>query len=246
MQIDPRIIRILSIIVIIIVTFIIIKWLSNLLKKTGQKFELDPTFVQVLQQIIQYSLIVLAITIILDMLGINITGLVLSLGILGVVVGFAARDTIANYISGMFILADKSFRVGDTIEISGKTGKVIKMGFRVTTLITPQNKTIKIPNSLFSKNLHVNYTTQDKRRIDLTIYIPYNLDLPKVISSLEKSASKYKWALETPKPNILIKALLDTGIKASLNVWTLETDKVAQHKSELAEDIKKFLVEDNA
>ena len=98
---------------------------------------MEPTLIQVINEIIKYSVLAVAITVVVKEVGWDISGIIVSLGIVGVAVGFAARDTLSNFISGMFILADKSFKIGDIIEISGKSGTVMKLGFRVTT-IKPQ------------------------------------------------------------------------------------------------------------
>ena len=134
----------------------------------------------------QYSVITIAVIIILDFLGINITGLVLSLGILGIAVGFAARDILSNFISGLFVLGTKSFKVGDFIEVSGQTGTVTKMGFRITNMVTIDNKAITIPNSIFSTDPFINFTALDKRMVVLKINIPYELNLENILKSWKK------------------------------------------------------------
>ena len=191
---------------------------------------------------VKYSIIAVTITVVLKELGWDVSAIVLSLGIVGVAVGFAARDTIANFISGMFILADKSFKVGDIVEMTGQSGKVTKLGLRVTTIKTEENKIITIPNSTFSKNIYVNYTTLETRRLGLDVNIPYEMDLEETVNSLVKVASECSWALGEPKPNVLIKEMTDTGIKASLNVWVSDPWKVATYRSQLALKVKDLLV----
>lgn len=245
MAINPQLMNLIIITLTLICAFVIIKVLGHFIKKTGRRLDLDITIVQVLQEILKYSVIVLAVVIILNELGVNISGLILSLGILGVAVGFAARDTLSNYISGLFVIGEKSFKVGDTIEINNKIGKVIRMGFRVTTLVTPDNKTIIVPNSLFSKNSYLNYTALDLRRIDLDLNIPYELDLEVAMENSIKIAKSLTWVLKEPEPNFLVKELSDTGVKATLNVWIDDPWKVIEYRSVLAKEIKIVLESDN-
>ena len=228
--------------VTIIASLLIIKWISYFLKRTGKRWDIDLTVIQVLQDIFKYSIYVIAISIILKELGIDITAIAVSLGIVGVAVGFAARDIIANFISGMFILADKSFKVADTIEISNQKGKVTKVGFRTTTITTPNNSVITIPNSSFSKTPYVNYTYMDRRRVDLKVNIPYEFDLEEFTSQIEKLVHSFDWVMEDPKPNILIIELSDVGVKAKITAWTEDPWKVAQYRSLMAEEVKKILV----
>lgn len=226
---------------ILLVAYIVIRIINHFIKKAGETFDLDVTVIQVLQELVRYSIIVIIVILILNFFGVNITGLVLSLGILGIAVGFAARDTLSNFISGLFVLGTKSFKVGDFIEISDKMGTVTKMGFRVTTVVTVDNKLITIPNSLFSTDPFVNYMGMDKRRVELDINIPYELDLEKVIRSMELEASQLSWALSDPKPQILVKELGDLGVKVTLNVWANNTGNVVTQRSELALKIREFL-----
>ncbi|MDD1774614.1 MAG: mechanosensitive ion channel family protein, partial [Methanobacterium sp.] len=108
--IDPLVIDVIGISIILIMAFIVIEIINYLLKSTGQRFELETTVIQVLQEIFKYTVIVIALVMILNELGINVTALIFSLGIVGVAVGFAARDTLSNFISGLFILGHKSFK----------------------------------------------------------------------------------------------------------------------------------------
>ena len=213
--------------IILIAAFIIIKWTSIFVKNTGKKFELDITLVQVINEIIKYTVIALAFTIILNEIGINITAIAVSLGIVGIAVGFAARDTISNFISGLFVLGDKSFKVGDIIETSDQKGKVFQMGFRVTKLITPENNIITIPNSNFSKNVHINHTSLDEKRIELDVTIPYDVTLQDVTDKFLNITSEFKWTLNEPKADVIIKELSDSGIKTTLRVWVDDPWKVS-------------------
>lgn len=246
MAIDPLLENALTIVVTLIAAFFVIKLVDFFLNKVGKRFDFEATAIQVFKEIVKYSVIVIAVVVILNELGVNITGLVLSLGILGIAVGFAARDTLSNFISGLFILGDKSFKVGDIIEVSNQIGTVTKMGFRVTKLITIDNKVVTIPNSNFSTDLYINYTALDKRRVVLPVTIPYELDLEEVIESLVKNASDLSWVLNEPQPNVSISEFSDLGIKASLNVWTSEPSKVLTYRSSLAREIKKIMVHYNA
>lgn len=239
---DPLYFNLIKIAIILICSFIIIKWAMYIVRKTGDRLNLEATLIQVFNEIIKYSVIAVAITVVLKEIGWDISAIIVSLGIVGVAVGFAARDTLSNFISGMFILADKSFKLGDIIEISGKTGTVMKLGFRVTTIKTVDNKRIIIPNSNFSKNIYLNYTAEEKRRVELDVNIPYEMELDETVASLVDAASKCKWAQGDPKPNVLIKEMGDTGIRASLNVWANDPWKVATYRSQLAMEVKGLLV----
>ena len=182
---NPLLKDIISTIIILIASLLIIKWTSIFINNTGKKFESDQTLIQVINEIIKYTVYALAVTLILNEIGINITAIALSLGIVGIAVGFAARDTISNFISGLFVLGDKSFKVGDIIEISDQKGKVLVMGFRVTKLVTPDNNIITIPNSNFSNKVFINHTPLEEKRVDLEVKIPYNVKVEEISQSFD-------------------------------------------------------------
>lgn len=239
---NPLLNEIIVTIIILIASLLIIKWTSIFINKTGKKFEFNPTLIQVINEIIKYTVYAFAITLILSEIGINITAIALSLGIVGIVVGFAARDTISNFISGLFVLGDKSFKVGDIIEISDQKGKVLILGFRVTKLITPDNNIITIPNSNFSKNVFTNHTSLEEKRVDLEVNIPYDVTVEEISQNFEELIAGFKWALDEPKANVIINELTDTGIKATLSVWVEDPWKVAEYRSLIANKIGPLLV----
>jgi len=239
---DPLLKDIIVTIIILIASLLIIKWTSIFINNTGKKFEFDATLIQVINELIKYTVYAFAVTIILNEIGIDITAIAVSLGIVGVAVGFAARDTISNFISGLFVLGDKSFKVGDIIEISNQKGKVLIMGFRVTKLVTPDNNIITIPNSNFSKNVHINHTPLEEKRVDLDVNIPYSVKVEDISKSFEELTSGFKWALDEPKANVIINELSDTGIKATLSVWVDDPWKVAEYRSIIAKKIGPLLV----
>ena len=228
-------------IIILIASFLIIKWASMFINNTGKKFESDQTLIQVINELIKYTVYAFAVTLILNEIGINITAIAVSLGIVGIAVGFAARDTISNFIAGLFVLGDKSFKVGDIIEISNQKGKVMIMGFRVTKLVTPDNNIITIPNSNFSKKVHINHTPLEEKRVDLDVTIPYSVDIEDITKSFDELTSGFKWALDEPKANVNINELSDIGIKATLSVWVDDPWKVADYRSIIAKKIGPLL-----
>lgn len=234
-------------IIIIAVTLLgaslIYKWTTYFLKKLKDKWDIDLTLVQALHEIIKYSIYGLALIIILKELGFDLTAIALSLGIFGIAIDFGARDTISNFISGIFILADKSVKVGDVIEINSQKGKVVKLGFRITTLLTYDKKLIKVPNSIFSSSPYINYTASKIRRVDLNITIPYELELENVIKTLEDTALTCEDVLKKPRPKVIVKELSDMGVKLKLCTWINNPWRVTGSRSDLAIKVNKVLTD---
>ena len=231
--------------VTLIAAFLIVKWTSRFLKNTQVKWDLDITMIQVLTEIVKYTIYFIAAAVILGIFGISLTAIAVSLGVVSIVVGFAARDTLSNFIAGMFIFLDKSFRVGDIVEVSNQKGKVVKMGFRLTTILTHDKKIITIPNALFSTNPYINHTASDTRRVDLNIIIPYTLNLEETSKSLEDMATGCDWVLKKPKPKVIIRELVDVGVKSTLCVWINDPWRVTEYRSSLGKEVKKLIRDKN-
>ncbi|MGB9978472.1 mechanosensitive ion channel family protein [Methanobacterium sp.] len=231
----------IAIIITLVATFLIVRLISRFLKNTQTKWDLDVTMIQVSNEIVKYTIYLIAAAVILGILGINLTAIAVSLGVVSIVVGFAARDTLSNFIAGMFIFLDKSFRVGDIVEVSNQKGKVVKMGFRLTTILTYDKKIITIPNALFSTNPYINHTASDTRRVDLDINIPYTMNLEETSKSLEDMAAARDWVLKKPKPKVIVRELVDVGVKLTLCVWINDPWQVTEYRSALAKEAKKLL-----
>ena len=227
--------------VTLIAAFLIVRLTSRFLNNTQVKWDLDVTMIQVLNEIVKYTIYLIAAAVILGLFGINLTAIAVSLGVVSIVVGFAARDTLSNFIAGMFIFLDKSFRVGDIVEVSKQKGKVVKMGFRLTTILTYDEKIITIPNALFSTNPFINHTASDTRRVDLNIVIPYTMNLEEASKSLVDMVAGCDWVLKKPKPKVIVRELADVGVRLVLCVWVNDPWRVTEYRSALGKAAKALL-----
>lgn len=231
---------IFSILLIVLGTVAAIKFCFYFINELKKNKKLSLTSENILKNIIKIIFISIGITLILNEIGIDITALAVSLGIIGVSLGFAAKDLISNFLGGLFILFDDSMKVGDTIAISDANGEVLQIGLRTTTLITVDNKIIKVPNMLFFTETYVNYTKWDNRRIDLYVTLPYTIDLEKFRERFLEEAKIFNWSLKNKKPQMNIDSLGDMGIKVIISVWTEDTANMVKYKTELAKEIKKI------
>ncbi|MDR3063399.1 MAG: mechanosensitive ion channel family protein, partial [Methanobrevibacter sp.] len=114
---------IISLLIIIIATFIISKILTIIINKLKRN-KRDMTLVYLIIDLIHYIVYIIAILLIFEVFGIDLTSIFVSIGIVGISVGFAAKDIISNFMSGIFLISDKSVKVGDTLEVSGIKGKI--------------------------------------------------------------------------------------------------------------------------
>ena len=155
----------------------------------------------------------------LSTLGMNVTTLVAALGTAGVAIGLALKDSLSNFASGVLILFNHTFKVGDFIEIDGQKGTVRRIELMFTTLATADNKRLVIPNSVITNDMIVNYTAKSIRRQDLTVGVAYGSDIltvKKAITAALKACKDVNWDKE---PVIGIASFDDSAITFDIKVW---------------------------
>jgi len=174
------------------------------------------------ERALRFVLILIGLTIVLDRLGVNINALVTALGIGGLALSLAAQDTIANMISGIIILLDAPFRVGDRIEIQGLDtwGDVVDIGLRTTRIRTLDNRMVIVPNSNISKNQVVNYTFPDPRyRTQTEIGVAYGSDLRQVREVITESLRDIQGVIQDKPVDILFLEFGDSAINLRVRWW---------------------------
>jgi small-conductance mechanosensitive channel len=167
-------------------------------------------------------LIVICAYAVLVIWGINPVGLLASAGIVGIAVGFAAKDTLANLFSGVFILADRPYKLGDYINLaSGERGKVTHIGIRSTRLITRDDIEVTIPNGVIGNQKVVNENggPGHSMRIRLDLQCAYEADLDFVEKVLMGLADKHKNIKQHPSPSVRFRGFGDSGINLQLMGW---------------------------
>ena len=154
--------------------------------------------------------------------GINATAWVASAGIIGIVVGFAARDTLANLISGVSIVADAPYKIGDYIVLdTGERGLVVSLGIRSTRLLTRDDVEVSIPNSIIGAAKIVNESGGPwvRHRVRLPIGVAYDSDMDKVMEVLEDIANHGENVSDEPPPRVRIRGFGNSAIDLELLFW---------------------------
>jgi len=174
--------------------------------------------------IISSKIILLLISsyVVLVIWGINPVGLLASAGIVGIAVGFAAKDTLSNLFSGVFILVDRPYKLGDMVNLSsGERGQVTHIGIRSTRIMTRDDIEITIPNGVIGNQKVINESggSHQKMRIRIPIQCAYECDLDRVIDVMMSIADQNDDLCKFPSPNVRIKAFADNGINLQLRGW---------------------------
>jgi MscS family membrane protein len=155
------------------------EWYRDSLQKQGRLGEIEP-ILTLFVRVGRVVAAVIALTILLSHFGINVTAFAAALGLGGLAISLAARDTIADAIAGFIILVDRPFRIGDRVEIQGvgTWGDVVDIGLRTTRIRTRDNRMVIVPNSTIGTNQVINYSYPDPRyRIETHVGIAYGSDI---------------------------------------------------------------------
>jgi MscS family membrane protein len=149
------------------------------------------------------------------------TGWLASAGIIGIAVGFAAKDTLANLFAGVFILADAPYKVGDYIELDGQRGQVIKIGLRSTRILTRDDIEITIPNSTIAAGKIVNESggPSIKHRLRIPIGVAYGSDVDQVRAVLQKVADSNEYVCRNPEPRVRFRKFGDSSLDFEILAW---------------------------
>ncbi|MCW8890553.1 MAG: mechanosensitive ion channel family protein [Sedimenticola sp.] len=170
-------------------------------------------------------------------LGFNLGVLVGAAGIVSVAVGFASQTSASNLISGLFLLAEKPFQIGDVIKVGDTTGEVLTIDLLSVKLRTYDNLYVRIPNESLIKSQVTTLTRFPIRRIDLPIGIAYKEDISRVRDILNEVADKNRLCLEEPKPVFIFKGYGESSLDIQFSVW-VKRENLLELRNSIYEEIK--------
>jgi len=180
---------------------------------------------------ILYAGIAFLVVITLIELGVNLTPILGAAGIVGLAVGIASQASLSNIISGLFLVSEKPFEIGDVIRSGDKIGIVQSIDLLSVKIRTFDNLYIRIPNEKIANADLVNITRFPIRRLDFDVSVAYKEDLARVAAILQEVAKADPNCLDEPAPLVLFKNFGDSGIELLFAVWFVKTDYLAVKNS---------------
>ena len=208
--------KVIGAIIFLIIGLWIIKRIVKGSTKLMHKRSLDASLIPFLGTLLDIILKVMLIISVAGVLGIQTTSFVAVLGAAGLAVGLALQGTLANFAGGVLILIFKPYRVGDLIEAQGELGSVKEIQIFVTILLTPENKTVIIPNGAISNGNITNYTREGMIRVDTTFGISYDSDIKKSKDILMKVMTDHPKVLADPAPFVGVAELADSSVNLAV------------------------------
>lgn len=193
-----------------------------------------------LSKLSYYGMLFASLAAALSQMGVDVNVIVGAAGVLTVAVGFAAQTSASNLISGLFLMAEKPFVVGDVIAVGDTRGVVMSIDLLSTKIRTFNNLMVRIPNESLVKSSIANYSFFPLRRLDLNFNVMHNSDVAAVERSMRSAAKLHPLCLEDPQPVFVINGFGDFAIQVQLQVWTL-AENLVPLQNDLYRDIKSAL-----
>lgn len=214
-------------------------WLTNIASKfvesrITRSGDLTPSIQVLLVKMIRLALMVFAVAAVLSAVGINLSALAIFSGAAGVGIGFGLQKIVANFISGIILLADKSVKPGDLVTIGDSTGRINEMKTRYISVAAGDGREILIPNEDLVTQKVVNWTYTDKNTlVKVSFGTNYDAD-PRLVCKLAiEIAAAAPRALKSKPPNCILVEFAEHGMKFSMTFWIADPDGLDNVKSEV-------------
>ena len=215
---------ILKVLFTIVVCLIAIRVVTTILGRVMAKSHLERTLSNFVQSILRVVLYFVAILIVLSTLGVDVTSLVALLSVAGLAVSLALQNTLSNLAGGIQLLVTKPFVAGNYVEAGANSGTVHEVGLAYTTLITPDNKVIHVPNSDIASGRIINYNGKDTRRVELKVTASYDAPIQTVKDTINKLIAADSRIMEQPEPFVRVSNYGSSSIEYTIRVWCASED----------------------
>jgi small-conductance mechanosensitive channel len=214
-------------------------WLSNIASnfvesRITQSSDLTPSIQVLLVKMIRLALMVFAVAVVMSAVGINLSALAIFSGAAGVGIGFGLQKIVANFISGIILLADKSVKPGDLVTIGDSSGRISAMKTRYISVAAGDGREFLIPNEDLVTQKVTNWTYTDKNTlVKVNFGTNYDAD-PRLVCKLAiETAAAAPRALKFKPPNCILTEFAEAGMKFSLTFWIADPDGMDNVKSEV-------------
>lgn len=207
----------------IVVGFFLAKLISKILIKTMKARNVDPTVYLFIDKFIT---VIIKVAFVLSAVSMffNVNSFLAAFGAAGLTAGLGLQDSVSQFASGIQILLNRPFKNGDYIEVAGQAGYVDEIRFMNTIITTMDNKRVVIPNTHLTKNEIVNFSAEDKRRVDLVYSISYSDDIEKAKSVLRNTIRSVEQALEDPEPAVFVGTHGESSVELIVRIWCKSAD----------------------
>ena len=213
----PRVLAAVLILVLFGLIATLVRWLLRLL---FGRYEYDPTSRNLVMQLIYYGLWTLGIIVAVSAMGFDPQALATAIGLTSVALGFAMKDVLSNFISGLLLLVMRPFEIGDQIIVGPTEGVVERIELRATRMHTYDGRVVLVPNAELFTSRVTNNTASPIRRDSVLVNLGYETDLNAATAAALGAIRATEGVLEEPPPSILVRDLSSTAVVLELRFWT--------------------------
>lgn len=208
----------------ILLCLIAIKVISGVIGRVLEKSHLERTLSDFIRSILKVIIYFVAVLIVLSTLGVDVTSLVALLSVAGLAVSLALQNTLSNLAGGIQLLVTKPFAAGNYVEAGANSGTVYQVGLAYTTLVTPDNKVIYVPNSDIAAARIINYNGKEERRVDIKVTASYDSPIQTVKDTINKLIAADSRILGDPAPFVRVSNYGSSSIEYTIRVWCAAGD----------------------
>ena len=217
-------ISIIIAVVILIIGFRLAKFFSKMTKRILEKRDSDKGLITFMGGLVGGLVKVLTLITAFSQLGIEMTSFIAILGAAGFAIGMAFSGTLSNLAGGVMLLIFKPIKVDEFIDAQGEMGTVSEIQIFHTILLTTDNKTVIIPNGPLANGNIVNFTRQDKRRVDFQFGFAYGEDLKLAKDTIMEIINSHPKVLKDPEPMVRLGELADSSVNLTVRLWSMKED----------------------
>ena len=218
-------VNLLSAVLILFVGGLVVKGIVAAVRKSLSKAKrVDELLRTFICSVVSKTCWAILFVVALGRLGVDVGPLVASLGVTGVVLGFAFKESLGSLASGLMIALNHPFKVGDYIIAGGVEGSVIELNMMATVLATADNKKITVPNASVWGSAITNFSALGKRRVDTVVAVAYGTDLTKAVSVARAALAKVPGVLPDPVPAVAVGSLGESAVTINVRPWAACAD----------------------
>ncbi|MGE6109229.1 small-conductance mechanosensitive channel MscS [Aeromonas sobria] len=217
-------VNIAAALVTLLIGYLAANLIRNGVERVMKARNLDATVTHFVGSVLKYALLVFVVIAALGRVGVQTASFVAIIGAAGLAIGLALQGSLSNFAAGFLLIIFRPIKAGEFIEVAGTSGSVQSVQLFTTTLTSPDNKMVVVPNSAILNGNIINYSRMDTRRVDMTFGIGYGSDLRKAKQLLERLVSEEPRILKDQAATIAVAALADSSVNIVVRPWVKTAD----------------------
>lgn len=231
---------------VFVVVFYIVFYLltARVLSAALSRTTMQPSLINVVvRSLYKWAIAIFGLISFLGQIGIDVTAALAGVGVLGIAIGFAAKETLANIMSGFSIFIDRLYKRDDWVTIAGQYGQVKAITLRTTKIRTLDNIFVIVPNASVTTEPVTNYSEEGMVRVSVKIGIAYHESIDKAREILVRAASQIEGVRSEPAPKVVVDELADSSVNLLIRMWVDDPGTDPSFRFALTEACKKALDE---